>query len=331
MPRIETERERRPLLLAGDANLFFRGLAQLIDASHFRPAIQRRGPQLLERALFAGRRQRRRGDFDVRQQLAIQQEVEEAARLAREILGLALLLLDCEQLGLRAQHLVFGDLAVREQRFVDAQVLAQQLAAGGDDLDRAAGFEPIDIGNRDVAAQSARDGHAVEAARVEERALRAHGRGNRRCVERLTHDYARVLLFLAEELHRDVGNLGELRRLALRGEQVVQRGVDGIERRADRDRELASAFGARVTGLQRNFGKEPRSGCCERLRGPLDFERLALQGEVTAQALGYVALDHRIEFAFARPLGERGERYSEADAAEDQVAHHDRTLRRRRR
>ena len=92
----------------------------------------------------------------------------------------------------------------------------------------------------------------------------------------------------------------------MRGEQVVQSRVDGIERRGQRDREFASAFGARVAGLQRNFREESRPGRGERLRGTLDFETLALQGEVAAQALDYVALDHRVEFAFAR-LGDRGE------------------------
>ena len=108
----------------------------------------------------------------------------------------------------------------------------------------------------------------------------------------------------------------------MRGEQLVQRRVDGIERRADRKRELASAFGARVAGLQRNFGKESRAGFGERLRGALDFERLALQGEVAAQALGDVALDHRIELAFARAWANAASDDSEADAAEDQVAQH---------
>ena len=171
----------------------------------------------------------------------------------------------------------------------------------------AAGLEPIEIGDRDVTPQSARDGHAVEAARIEQRALRANGGGNRGCVQRLAHDYARVLLFLAQELHGGVGNLGERCGLALRGEQLVQSGVDGIERRAQRDREFASAFGARVAGLQRNLGEEARACCGQRLGCPLDFETLALQGEVTAQALGYVALDHRVEFAFAARLGDRGE------------------------
>jgi hypothetical protein len=32
-----------------------------------------------------------------------------------------------------------------------------------------------------------------------------------------------------------------------------------------------------------------------------------LEGEVAAQALGYVALDHRVELAFAARLGDRGE------------------------
>jgi hypothetical protein len=92
----------------------------------------------------------------------------------------------------------------------------------------------------------------------------------------------------------------------LRSEQLVQSGVDRIERGADGDSEFASAFGARVTGLQRDFGEEARPGRGERLRCTLDFETLALQGEVAAQALGYVALDHRVELTFARLRG-RGE------------------------
>ncbi len=262
---------------------------------------------MLERAFLPGGELGRCGRLDLGQQIAIQQEVEEAARLRREVLGLALLLLDGEQLGLRAQHLVFGDLAVVEQRFVDAQVLAQQHLAGRHDLHRAAGLEPVEIGDRDVTPQSARDGHSVVAARTEQRALRANGSGNCGCVQRLTHDYACVLLFFAQELHGGVGNLGERCGLALGSEQLVQSGVDGVERRAQRDREFASAFGARVAALQRNLGEEARACRGQCLGCTLDFETLASQGEVTAQALGYVALDHRVEFAFAARLGDRGE------------------------
>ena len=55
-----------------------------------------------------------------------------------------------------------------------------------------------------------------------------------------------------------------------------------------------------------------------------------MQGEVAAQALGYVALDHRVEFAVTR-LGDRGEGRGETETAEDQLAQHVCTLKCRRR
>ena len=165
-----------------------RGAAQLVRRAPLRAGDRAPRPTIARARLPA-----RRGLGAVRttrsaQQIAVEQEVEEAARLRREVLGLALLLLDGEQLGLRAQHLVFGDLAVVEQRFVDAQVLAQQHLAGCHDLHRAASLEPVEISDRDVTPQSARDGHSVVAARTEQRALRANGSGNCGCVQRLTHD-----------------------------------------------------------------------------------------------------------------------------------------------
>ena len=77
-------------------------------------------------------------------------------------------------------------------------------------------LEPIEISDRDVAPQSAGDSHSVVTSRTEQRALCADRSRNCRCVDRLAHDDARVLLFFAQELDRDVGNLRELRRPALR-------------------------------------------------------------------------------------------------------------------
>ena len=175
------------------------------------------------------------------EQVAIQQEVEEALCLRREVLGFALLLVDGQQLCLRAQHLVFRDFAVVEQRFVDAQVLAQQRLAGRDDLDGAARLQPVEVADRHVAPQGASDRHAIEAGRIEQRTLRADRCGNRRRIQRLAHDYARVLLFAAQERHDDIVGRAETRLPALRDQQLVERRVDRIQRRADRDRELASA------------------------------------------------------------------------------------------
>ncbi len=112
--------------------------------------------------------------------MSIEQEVEIALRLSGEILVFALLLLDFQQLGLGSQHQVFGDLAVAEQRFVDAQILLQQRFAGGNDLDRAARLQPIHVSNGDVTTERASNRHSIEAARIQQRALSANRGRNRR-------------------------------------------------------------------------------------------------------------------------------------------------------
>ena len=89
----------------------------------------------------------------------------------------------------------------------------------------------------------------------------------------------------------------ELRRLALRGEHVVQCRVDGIQRRPERQREFASAFGSRVARLQRQLGKETRAGFGERRGSLFDFERFASQRQIAAQTFGDVSLDERVELS----------------------------------
>ena len=113
---VESQREYRPFLLARNGCLFRRGASLLLDPTDFRTALQRVRPQERQR-LRRGRRFRRRvRRLDRCQQLPVQQEVEETLRLRCQVLGFAQSLFDGQQLGFGPQHLVFGDLAVVEQR-----------------------------------------------------------------------------------------------------------------------------------------------------------------------------------------------------------------------
>jgi len=133
----------------------------------------------------------------------------------------------------------------------------------------------------------------------------------------LAHDHARVLLFTAQERHRDVFGRRETLWLTLRDQQIVERRVDGIECGADRNRELASAIRPQVAGLQRNLGKEAGTRGRQCLRCLVHFQRLDLQREIAAQPFGHVALDDDVELLH-RFGGARNER-REAHAAD---SHH---------
>ena len=85
------------------------------------------------------------------------------------------------------------------------------------------------------------------------------------------------------KLHAGVGNLGEPSGLALGSEHLVKSGVGRGERRAQRDREFASASARVVAALQRTLGKKRARAAASALGCPLDFETLALQREVTAR------------------------------------------------
>ena len=97
---VERERERRPLLLACNAHLFFTRAPQLLELADLGSAIQSVSTTSCSSApplsvVVAGGATASMS----RQQIAIQKEVEEALRLRRKVLDFALLLLDFEQLG----------------------------------------------------------------------------------------------------------------------------------------------------------------------------------------------------------------------------------------
>ena len=219
---------------------------------------------------------------------AVQQEVQPAARLLREVARFAQLLLDLEQLGAGAQHLVLRHLAVAVQRVVDAQVLGEQRAARVDDRDGLGRAQPVEIADRDVALQPAREREPRVLARRELRALGAHAGRDRRRVERLRHRDARVLLALAQE-----------------GDRLV------LERRIDlrqRQRELAATLAARVTGIEREGRQPAGTRCIERRDRALDIEALAPQREIRGEALAHVVVDDVDKRARDRGAGECSER-----------------------
>ncbi len=173
---------------------------------------------------------------------AIQQEIHVALRLRDRVLGLALLLLDREQLGASAQHLILGDATVAEQRVGDAQVLRQHLARGCHDQSRAPGLQVLQVREAHVVMQLLREHQASILRAAQQLALRPQRGGNRRLVQRLSQREMRVLLAIAQERDRRIAEQTEARRLALRDEQLVERLIGGIQQLAGGEFQLPPAL-----------------------------------------------------------------------------------------
>ena len=200
-------------------------------------------------------------------ELTVQQEVQVAPCLGLAVLRFAQLLFDRQQFGTRTQDLVLRDLAVAEQRVVDAQVLDQQAAARRDDADRAGGLQPVEITDADVALQPARECKARELAGLEPRTLGAHRRRDRGCEQRLTQRQARVLFPFAHQRERGVAECG------------------------DGQGDFPAAFGAGVARVDRDFRDVTRARRIECGLGAFDVQRARLQAAVGAQADADVIVD----------------------------------------
>ena len=139
-------------------------------ARHFRPVRERGGAQGGE--IVHGARDfaidRRRHELFFER--AIAQEVDVAARLRLAVARFAKLLDDGQQLGARAQHLILRDLAVAEQAFAHAQVFFEQRDARLHDVDGLRRLEPVEIRDRHIALEPAREGDAAELRCFERRA-----------------------------------------------------------------------------------------------------------------------------------------------------------------
>ena len=203
---IDAERQRGLQVRARELHAGFRGTRGAIELLELGPVVERRGRAAPPRSctVRATSPSMVGGDQLVIERL-IAQEVEVAARLGLAVARFAQLLHHREQLGAGAQHLVLRDLAVAEQGIVDAQVLFEQRDARLHDVDGLRGLQPVEIGDRHVALQPARERDAAELRGFEQRALRADRRGNRRRVQRLAQREARVLFALALELDRLIG------------------------------------------------------------------------------------------------------------------------------
>src|SRR5690606_36757586 len=99
---------------------------------------------------------------------------------------------------------------------------------------------------------------------------------------------SRVLLFGAQERNALIAKLSKARWLPLCNQHLVQGRVNGIERTADRDVDDAAAIGSRVASFERELRKEACAGFGKCFGRFLDFQMLALQGEVGAQSLSHI-------------------------------------------
>ena len=300
---VGAERERRLARGARDVGLRAGGRGDAVELRELGPVLERGAAQRAEVGGGARDLVRGLGRFERGVEVAVQQEVEVAARLRLAVLRLAQLLVDGEQFCSRAQHLILGDLAVAEQRVVDPQVLGEQRAARVHDLDGLRGLQPAEVADGDVALQAAREREARIFAALEQRALAAHGGGDRRRIQRLAQRQARVLFALAEQVEPAVLDLRKLRGTPAGSEQLVQRAVDGVQQVGDRQLDLATTFGTRIARLERGLGEEAAAGSVERGLAALDLERGGAQAEVGGQAGAHVGVDD-----FAERAAQGGER-----------------------
>ena len=188
--------------------------------------------------------------FDGRVERAIQQQVQRALGLRAALIGLDALLRGGQQFGAGAQHRVLGDLAVGIQRLVDAQVLAQDVHAAGDDAGRRAGLLCQQVGARDVAPL-----RALQCVGAELRGLGAGAAGRDAVqqagrIERLAQRQVRVLLVRAQQRETGRRQHAEARRLAHRHQQFIQRLVGRVQQLIDGHGDLAAAAVHRVARVQ---------------------------------------------------------------------------------
>ena len=107
-------------------HLRFAGARQVREFADLGPVVERRGAQIGQRPGGGGDFG---GHFRVLERCVerpVEQEIEITARLRRERSPPRATAASLQQFGAGAQHLVLGDLAVAEQRFVDAQVFVEQ-------------------------------------------------------------------------------------------------------------------------------------------------------------------------------------------------------------
>jgi hypothetical protein len=288
---IGAERQRGPELGFREPGLRLAGTREMRQFGDLGAVVQRRLAQFGQCARGGRDIGLHLGVLQRRLERPVQQEIEITLRLRREVLRIARLLFHLQQLGACAQHLVLGDLAVAEQRFVDAQVFLEQHHAGIDDALVAHRAQPAQVTDGDVALEPARQRLARILARAQQLALRAHRRGDRRRHQRHAQREARVLLGLAQEGDGLVLQRREARRLALLHQHFVERLVDGIEHGAERQIDGAAAIRFRITRGQSHVGEISRARFVECRAGTLDFQCLRLQGEVRSQAFTHVLVD----------------------------------------